>query len=490
METHKKDSDKILEEKTQPDHMPSEGKPIAPKKGDEKKESAEEKAKKLAGQRSVLTVLKAEENTGKKPTPAKTKGTPLVQVPCAESGRLNRTIEDEPYYHGFMTTEQAEKALTSNGEFLVRKTDVGQAIYFILSVREKKKNLHLLIKRTAKRRLYWIHIFACRTVNDLIQYHISHNKPVTETGVLLVRFVPKTKWQLNHEQVIRIKELGSGQFGTVYLCWLQLSAYKSRRQVAVKMLQGHNMTTDDKVKFLREANLMQSLKHPNVVKIFGIAASREPFMIVMEYYPNDSLENALTKGNPSEIDKLNFLFDAAKGLQYLHEKSIIHRDIAARNCLLDADRRVMISDFGLSVVDRCNNGVRERKGGRLPVRSMAPETLKKFTYTKASDVYSYGAMMYEVYNQGREPFYNCQLQGNVLRRAITNNKISLKIGNDCPDAMRILFKHCRNMDPTKRFTFAEIVEYLATEDGIREEIIPTYWEKKRKSVKTFFKTYI
>ncbi|XP_014668985.1 PREDICTED: tyrosine-protein kinase Fes/Fps-like [Priapulus caudatus] len=94
--------------------------------------------------------------------------------------------------------------------------------------------------------------------------------------------------------------------------------------------------------------------------------------------------------------------DAAAGMAYLEERNCIHRDLAARNCLLTADNVVKISDFGMSREEE----VYTASGGlkQIPVKWTAPEAINFLKYTSASDVWSYGILMWEVFALGIVPY--------------------------------------------------------------------------------------
>ncbi|RCN39454.1 SH2 domain protein [Ancylostoma caninum] len=111
-------------------------------------------------------------------------------------------IEDEPYYHGFLSREETEKIIRKEGEFLVRKTEVAGRHHFVISLMDEGNLKHFLIKRTSKKRLYWVNEFAFKTINDLIQYHLRNHEPLSPKGdVFLEKPCPKKEWQLNPEQV-------------------------------------------------------------------------------------------------------------------------------------------------------------------------------------------------------------------------------------------------------------------------------------------------
>lgn len=115
--------------------------------------------------------------------------------------------------------------------------------------------------------------------------------------------------------------------GEVFLGELQLDYNAKRIPVAVKTLHTTAIETDERLKFLREANIMRSLSHPNVVKLYGVATSKEPIMVVMELAKNGSIVSKVQdKVNPpNDALRVHFCYGAACGMEYLEAKEIIHR---------------------------------------------------------------------------------------------------------------------------------------------------------------------
>ncbi|VDO90253.1 unnamed protein product [Haemonchus placei] len=167
---------------------------------------------------------------------------------------------------------------------------------------------------------------------------------------------------------------------------------------------------------MHEARLMRHFDHPNVVKFYGVAAGQEPLMVIMELANCGALDSFLQKAEQPMDRKNEMCLQAAWGLEYLHAKNVLHRDIAARNCLYGdnkaSDTReskerdnsstfVKISDFGLT---REGTVYQMDPHKRVPIRWLAPETLKMAIYTQKTDVFSYGIMCWEIYNNGIEPY--------------------------------------------------------------------------------------
>ncbi|VDK47923.1 unnamed protein product [Gongylonema pulchrum] len=147
----------------------------------------------------------------------------------------------------------------------------------------------LIIKRYAQRRLYYVHTYAFKTISDLVAYHTRLKKPLNQDNVCIIRGVVKSNWQLAHEQIERIKKIGEGAFGEVWEGTLNLGVFRGQIPVAVKSLHTGNISAEERAKFLREANLMLKLSHPNIIKLYGVATSKDPLMIVMELASGGSL---------------------------------------------------------------------------------------------------------------------------------------------------------------------------------------------------------
>lgn len=248
--------------------------------------------------------------------------------------------------------------------------------------------------------------------------------------------------------------IGEGEFGEVYRGSLRLPG-KERIVVAIKTLKS-TYSDSQWWNFLREATIMGQFNHPNIVHLEGVVTKRRPMMIITEYMENGALDTFLRENEEkfSPVQLVNMLQGIASGMTYLSEHNYVHRDLAARNILVTRSLQCKVSDFGLSrILENDAEGTYETKGGKIPIRWTAPEAIAHRIFTSASDVWSFGIVMWEVLSFGDKPYGNMTNQ-EVMKSLEDGYRLPPPV--DCPSILYELMKSCWSHDRMRRPHFQEI----------------------------------
>ena len=188
---------------------------------------------------------------------------------------------------------------------------------------------------------------------------------------------------------------------SVYLA----EALDTHKQVVVKILEFDPDDKDDirSIKrFVQEYKLLKYLNHPNVADIYGRHVEKDHSCIIMEYFPEGDLSHHITSGlNPDQA--INYLRQIAYGLEVVHSRNIVHRDIKPRNILIRGDNTLAISDFGIARVMGKSYGLTLQGIILGSPYYMSPEQIDNTAIDHRSDLYSLGAVFYEMLT-GKKPF--------------------------------------------------------------------------------------
>ncbi|XP_072756889.1 proto-oncogene tyrosine-protein kinase ROS-like [Anoplolepis gracilipes] len=283
------------------------------------------------------------------------------------------------------------------------------------------------------------------------------------------------------QQIILAKLVGSGAFGKVFQGTVKDLEGSNPMPVAIKMLR-KNASSQQITEFLREAKLMSHFRHTNVLRLLGICMDADSPWLILELMETDLLEYLresrtllLLDSNVLRLqDLLAMCEDVARGCSYLEKLHFVHRDLACRNCLISSRNRenriVKIGDFGLTR-DLYKNQYYRTKGGLLPVRWMAPESLVGGIFTLQSDVWSFGVLMWEIMSLGEQP-YPARDNLQVLEYVRSGGKLPKPL--NCPPTLYELMQLCWNT-PNDRPKFAFCLNNIVTlrnniEDAILSSI--------------------
>ncbi|KAI9468067.1 MAG: kinase-like domain-containing protein [Benjaminiella poitrasii] len=250
--------------------------------------------------------------------------------------------------------------------------------------------------------------------------------------------------------------IGRGTFGDVYLGLNPING----ELMAVKQVElpiENSVTALQKKMMIdalqREIKLLQELEHDNIVQYLGSKTDDSYFSIFLEYVPGGSVAGLLSSyGAFQEPLVKSFVRQILKGLNYLHHKDIVHRDIKGANVLVDNKGGVKITDFGISkkieegiiLPPTTENGSKSTKSHRPSLQGsiywMAPEVVKQTRYTRKADIWSLGCMIVEMFT-GDHPFPEySQMQAIFQIGCNTTPNIPSNISEDAQDFLRCTFQ--------------------------------------------------
>ncbi|XP_058809032.1 mitogen-activated protein kinase kinase kinase 10 isoform X2 [Phymastichus coffea] len=276
--------------------------------------------------------------------------------------------------------------------------------------------------------------------------------------------------EIDFEELQLEEVIGVGGFGKVY------RGFWDKKEVAVKAARQDpdeepNVTLQN---VRQEAKLFWLLKHENIVQLEGVCLKMPNMCLVMEYARGGSLNRVLS-GRKIRPDVLvDWAIQIARGMDYLHNKapiSLIHRDLKSSNVLLSEPienddfqcKTLKITDFGLA--REVYKTTRMSAAGTYAW--MAPEVIKKSTFSKASDVWSYGVLLWELLT-GETPYKG--IDALAVAYGVAVNKLTLPIPTTCPQPWRYLMEACWASDSHCRPGFAEILIAL---DEVRSAFAAT-----------------
>ena len=239
-------------------------------------------------------------------------------------------------------------------------------------------------------------------------------------------------------------KIGAGAFSTIH----KAQKEGNDKIYAVKKIDIFKYK-NNKETYKTEFSLLRKLDHKNIIKLHDILidTKNQNLFLVLDYYKNGDLSKFLNNRSLKEKYAKNYMFQLRDGLQYLLSKNIIHRDLKPQNLLLDDNKNLIITDFGLAKHFKSNEMLETVCGSPL---YMAPEILAKKNYTVRSDLWSVGIILYQMI-YGKLPYLSINIIG--LLKEHKSKKLDYdspyELSNQCIN----LIKNLLIVDPQKRFNW-------------------------------------
>jgi len=288
------------------------------------------------------------------------------------------------------------------------------------------------------------------------------------------------------------EDLRPGAFGPIFMAHAPGIVVRSTLPatspfVVVKALRS-DASDEARRDFIRIGELLSRLVHPNIVRLLGVCLSTTPLCLIVEYMPGRDLCEFLQDSAPQHFiirhglststtrlksaDLIGAARQIADAMVYVSNCGFVHRDLAARNCLV-GDRsapllEVKLSDFGLAVELGDRDYYCGDEDEEIPVRWMPPEAIRENRFTHASDVWSFGILLWEIFTFGMQPYEQMSVK-EVIR--VVDSGRTLHCPEHASSAVYEQMQRCWRHNPNDRPQFRDLLKQLATlEDVARKDI--------------------
>ncbi|XP_016371882.1 inactive tyrosine-protein kinase 7 [Sinocyclocheilus rhinocerous] len=264
-----------------------------------------------------------------------------------------------------------------------------------------------------------------------------------------------------------ITSLGRGVFGEVFLAKARaIEVAEPETLVLVKSLESREET--HRTEFRRELEMFSKLNHAHVVRLLGICRETQPHYMILEYVDLGDLKQFLriSKSSDEKLQpypistrtKVSICAQVAHGMQHLSNRGFVHKDLAARNCLISGQRHVKVSALSLSKDVYLRYQLLQSRQVWIPLRWLPAESVFEGEFCRKADVWAFGVLMWEVFSLGELPYP--ALNDHQVLEGLQAGTLRLSPPVNCPAHVCSLMSRCWASSPKERLTFSEILQIL------------------------------
>ncbi len=244
-----------------------------------------------------------------------------------------------------------------------------------------------------------------------------------------------------------IKKIGKGAFGSVFLVEDTIIS----EEIILKFLNAQFVTDESIIKrFIYELRFARKITHPNVIRIYDMLSFGKAHAISMEYFRSHTLSAEVKDKKPMDVERAKkFTYDVCSGMESAHEANVVHRDLKPNNILINEESILKIVDFGVAAATQSTDTKLTKTGLLVGTPTyMAPEQVLGKEVDERTDIYSLGAIMYEMLT-GRPPYSGKDsmsimyqhVQGKATKVCEKNELVSQELSDVVSKSMSVKAEH-------------------------------------------------
>ncbi|VDN01444.1 unnamed protein product [Thelazia callipaeda] len=365
--------------------------------------------------------------------------------------RLDPDLQSRGIFHGYLPLTDVEKILKAEGDYLLRVTDYQGKLICVLSIYYKGKVNTVCVNR--KNKMYCFNDnHKDNRICQLLDWHQKTKTPITEKGIILKNPVTVESWNMVPNNVDLL-------LGDVYNCY-RMKAYevvinkeKQKIHAAALLLTSKQLQIESKKQFLAEGRVLRALSHPNILQFYGMITSALPFTMFVGLC-QINLQALLQKNNVQKEQKVRFAIEAASALKYIADKGYVHKNVQAASCLIDRSMTLKMANLCFAGSDQCPPFIHQENLEAIQAGWLAPETMLKHIFSKESDIWAFGVLLWEIYENGEIPYRG--LTNMEIRSYVIHSQNRLDIPKNAPPKVKRLIAQCWEENPSRRPTVHEL----------------------------------